>query len=398
MFRLKNKHQNYKWGVVGKKSLVAQYASNQNEDINQNLEYAEYWMGTHPNAPSEILVNDKCVLLKDYLNKNLSFLFKVLSINKPLSIQVHPDDKKAKYLNSKYPNRYLDNTRKPEMAVILSEEFEMFYGIISLSQANDMLKSNSDIKEILERSIGSKIKDELINEDYFDLLNQILYLSKEQIKTAIDSFISLNNTQFDVNYLFNEFSYDRGIIFSLFMNKLTLKKGNCVYITENIPHSYIKGDIVECMVTSDFVIRLGLTPKETDAESFSEILKENFEKILYYSNITQHEGNEIRKGLIEYSSELIPEFKILKVNEYANDYISNSNSILLVESKKDDFLINIKGKTVDGSDFIIKNIKPLETYFISKGTELSFEYSKEKENNVEHINIYIATSLLKEDN
>lgn len=184
------------------------------------------------------------------------------------------------------------------------------------------------------------------------------------------------------------------------MNKLTLKKGNCVYITENIPHSYIKGDIVECMVTSDFVIRLGLTPKETDAESFSEILKENFEKILFYSNITQHEGKEKRKGLIEYSSELIPEFKIMKVNEYANGYISNSSSILLVDSKKDDFLINIKGKTVDGSDFIIKNIKPLETYFISKGTELTFEYSNEKEKkiNAEHINIYIATSLLKEDN
>lgn len=200
MFRLKNKHQNYKWGVVGKKSLVAQYASNQNEDINPNLEYAEYWMGTHPNAPSEILINDKRVLLKDYLNKNLSFLFKVLSINKPLSIQVHPDDKKAKYLNMKYPTRYLDNTRKPEMAVILSEEFEMFYGIISLSQTNDMLKSNFDIKEILERSIGSKIKDELDNEDYFNLLNQILYLNKEQIKTTIDSIISLNNTQFDLNY------------------------------------------------------------------------------------------------------------------------------------------------------------------------------------------------------
>jgi len=76
-------------------------------------------MGTHPNAPSIIMSTGEN--LKDIVSANpdllsssiaakyngdLPFLFKVLSIQKALSIQAHPDKKLAEQLYKKYPNIY----------------------------------------------------------------------------------------------------------------------------------------------------------------------------------------------------------------------------------------------------------------------------------------------------
>ncbi len=34
-----------------------------------------------------------------------------------------------------------------------------------------------------------------------------------------------------------------------------------MYLAANVPHAYIAGEAVECMATSDNVVRAGLTPK-----------------------------------------------------------------------------------------------------------------------------------------
>jgi mannose-6-phosphate isomerase len=58
-------------------------------------------MGTHPNLPSE-LDDEASTLLKDYIKQHpdvlgeheggdLKFLFKVLSVEKALSVQSHPN-------------------------------------------------------------------------------------------------------------------------------------------------------------------------------------------------------------------------------------------------------------------------------------------------------------------
>ncbi|CAN0384513.1 unnamed protein product, partial [Ectocarpus sp. 8 AP-2014] len=52
---------------------------------------------------------------------DLPFMFKVLSINKALSIQAHPDKKLAERLYATRPDLYKDDNHKPEMAVALSD-------------------------------------------------------------------------------------------------------------------------------------------------------------------------------------------------------------------------------------------------------------------------------------
>jgi mannose-6-phosphate isomerase len=76
-------------------------------------------MGTHPSLPSKDLETKRTLLdlvqenqallsldiAERYENK-LPFLFKVLSINKALSIQAHPNKKLAEQLHAKDPKNY----------------------------------------------------------------------------------------------------------------------------------------------------------------------------------------------------------------------------------------------------------------------------------------------------
>lgn len=98
--------QTYNWGKCGMNSTIATLMKSANADftVDEQESYAEMWMGTHENGPSYL--KETNVLLQEYIQENgetlgsdtvqtfgsnLPFLFKVLSINKALSIQVHPD-------------------------------------------------------------------------------------------------------------------------------------------------------------------------------------------------------------------------------------------------------------------------------------------------------------------
>ncbi len=59
---------------------------------------------------------------------DLPFLFKVLSINKALSIQAHPNRTLAQKLHVNDPKNYPDANHKPEMLVAISETFEAMCG------------------------------------------------------------------------------------------------------------------------------------------------------------------------------------------------------------------------------------------------------------------------------
>ena len=91
------------------------------------------WMGTHPNGPSMVVgANGEEKALSDWIETNsavigdqvketfggcLPFLFKVLSVNKSLSIQAHPNKKHAEQLHAARPDVYKDSNHKPEMAI-----------------------------------------------------------------------------------------------------------------------------------------------------------------------------------------------------------------------------------------------------------------------------------------
>jgi len=97
--------QTYAWGKKGEKSAVAtlKAASDSSFKVEHSTPYAELWMGTHPNGPAVIKGTEKTLkevitadpiktlgsrVVREFGDKDLPFLFKVLSVGKALSIQV----------------------------------------------------------------------------------------------------------------------------------------------------------------------------------------------------------------------------------------------------------------------------------------------------------------------
>lgn len=83
--------KNYEWGKLGQQSEVSKLAKGNHEQfhIEESSPYAELWMGDHNSGPS-LLKSSGQELAKVY-SQRLPYLFKVLSIRKALSIQVHPN-------------------------------------------------------------------------------------------------------------------------------------------------------------------------------------------------------------------------------------------------------------------------------------------------------------------
>ena len=334
IYKLKCSFQNYDWGQYANNSLVAVALKKNGREVYENKRYAEYWMGTHPNGPSYIIKNDKEILLSDEINGQLSFLFKILSINKPLSIQLHPDKLFAEELHKKYPKIYKDDNHKPELFIALSD-FELLFGFVGLNKAVEIVKN---YKECFNFKEGQNLIEKPNLENYKLFFEKLIYLEKDESEAMLKLLFKNEEIKKNklIQKLYNNYGYDSGIIISLFMNYLHKKKGESLFIDKNIPHSYIHGNCLELMSCSDNVIRLGLTPKLVDKENFDKIVKKNFEDMIYEPNNTnQLDFIKIDKKnkIINYDIEKIKDFKITSydITENKNIYIENNSIIFCLE-------------------------------------------------------------------
>ena len=322
--------QNYDWGQPANCSLVATVLRKNSRPVDECKTYAEYWMGTHPNGPSKILKDGKEVLLSEEINGQLSYLFKVLSIKKPLSIQMHPDKAHAEILHKNFPDYYKDDNHKPELFIALND-FELLFGLVSLNSAVEVVKKYKNCFNLKE-------SDNLISnpsiDNYKNLIEKIIFLEKEEYEKIIKLILEDKSTTKEslVQKLYDNFGLDSGILIAIFMNHFHKKKGEAYFIDANIPHAYIYGDCLELMACSDNVIRLGLTPKLIDKENFDKIVKEKFNRMIY----DEKSGNEVKfvnvdkeNKMITYDVSFIDDFKlqVFEINDTRNIHIEK-NSIL----------------------------------------------------------------------
>jgi len=69
-----------------------------------------------------------------------------------------------------------------------------------------------------------------------------------------------------------QFPADIGLFVLFFLNYVKLEPGQAMYLKADDIHAYISGDIIECMASSDNVIRAGFTPKFQDVDTLTDIL------------------------------------------------------------------------------------------------------------------------------
>jgi mannose-6-phosphate isomerase len=260
-------------------------------------------MGTHPSGPALVssgplagtpllhYVREHSQGLGDAAKPfkgDLPFLLKILSVRKALSIQSHPDKELAKRLHSERPSVYKDANHKPEMAIALTE----FQALCGFCAHEEVLLALEGVPE-LRLICGEQNCDAYMSSSTFDrrkaalrnLFTALMTADKEDVESAILTMIKrlrteslsrpLTPKELLVTQLNDQYPTDVGVLAAWFLNYIKLAPGEAIALAANEPHAYIRGEIVECMATSDNVIRAGLTPKLRDTEVLCSSLTYN---------------------------------------------------------------------------------------------------------------------------
>ncbi|KAH8051595.1 Mannose phosphate isomerase [Aureococcus anophagefferens] len=233
---------NYGWGAVGRDSLVAVLASiSRGEKILADAPYAELWVGAHAKAPALVAEPHRRVEFSAWIERRywrgtplyrkhaLPFLFKVLSVAAPLSIQAHPDKALAAKLHARDPANYRDANHKPELCCAVSR-FEALCGF----KPRAALVASVDACPELVGLVGRGRVDALRSAAGGGAARDALRASTAR--------------------------------------SCVLAPGEAIFLPAGEPHAYLKGDCVEAMACSDNVVRAGLTPKFKDVDVLCDML------------------------------------------------------------------------------------------------------------------------------
>ncbi|XP_052785072.1 mannose-6-phosphate isomerase-like [Mya arenaria] len=332
VFELNCAYQNYAWGKVGSSSEVAKLlkSGNASVSIEEQTPYAELWMGTHPSAPSTIPMADG-QSLADWVQGNpdglgkpvrerfggaLPFLFKVLSVQKSLSIQAHPSKAHAEELHKRDPTNYRDPNHKPEMAIALTN-FTGLCGFRPIQEIVAFVDNISQLQTVIGAdktaglmSAGSSDNPDVVREAIAEAFGALMRQNKDIVKTQLSALVAwvkeLEAVGKDTSHyvgdillkLDREFPGDVGGFSVFFLNVIHLKKGEAIFLEANLPHAYLSGDCMECMACSDNVVRAGLTPKFIDTETLLQMLNytgKPAEDNKYQPSVFKENGVTIRR-------------------------------------------------------------------------------------------------------
>lgn len=261
--------------------------------VDESTPYAELWLGTHGNGMSQVTVKGKKQSLLEYVQGNpslhcgstgdLSFLLKVLSVRKVLSIQAHPDKQLAEQLHAERPNVYKDPNHKPEMAIALSEKVRAMCGFRTVPEIQAHVQEYPEFATVLGQDLTSQVLEWKEQSEFKQLLRDVFHkyvtapedVLTQQVTIMVNRLRQLHawdDVQRLILQLEEQFPGDCGIFAPLLLNIMELKTGEGLFIDANEPHAYISGEILECMACSDNVVRAGLTPKLKDVPTLVSML------------------------------------------------------------------------------------------------------------------------------
>lgn len=359
---LKGAIQTYAWGKLGRNSKVATLFKRNDSsfEIDESRPYAELWMGTHCNGPSSLKSNGQ--ILQEWILSNvnclgreviekfgneLPFLFKVLSVEKALSIQAHPSKGHAEQLHKLQPEIYKDPNHKPELAIALTK-FEALCGFRPISEIKDYLRGIAHLREV----IGVECVADFLNNDNPEeekillktCFQQLMKCSKIRIERSLHCLLSQikSGTSLPLSTLLKtlhkQYPGDVGCFCIYFLNYVILDIGESIYLGPNIPHAYISGDCVECMACSDNVVRAGLTPKFRDVETLCDMLTYECMSAESVKFLPQAEDNNTK-----IFKPPVPDFAV------ALTKVSNGSSYITNPRNSASIILVVKGKGLSGN-------------------------------------------------
>jgi mannose-6-phosphate isomerase len=281
---------------------------------------------------------------------SLPYLFKVLDVEKMLSIQVHPskvnaeigfDLEVAKGIAIDAPTRnYKDRNHKPEVMVALSD-FWLLHGFLPPEQLDTRLKDFFYFNPLMDHFRGV---------DYQGLYSFFMHLSIEDSDSILkplmmDAVASVKNGLVDkshphwwANKYYNGVAptanIDKGIFSIYILNIVHVPKYYGVFQGAGLLHAYLEGQNIELMANSDNVLRGGLTTKHIDIEELLQHVKfvPTYPEILTGEVINEHE--------LVYPCP-VPDFGLTKIAIKAGEaYTIKTDSLTLLLVTEGEVCIN----------------------------------------------------------
>lgn len=282
MFALSCHTQSYAWGSTDAIPGFQRRATG-------DQPVAEVWMGTHALGAARIVDADGSERPLTEVAGELGFMLKLIAAERPLSIQVHPDEDRARAgfeaeeaagVPLDAPHRvYKDPHPKPEMVYALST-FDTLVGLRRTSEIVRVLRA-------LEHPLTKELTESLLdNPGFAGIVKLIEGLVTDppsaavvgeivaECQRALDSGLDIKRAYLTAVEIAADCPGDVGVIIALLLNRLTLQPGEAAYLATGIIHAHLRGLCLEVMVSSDNVLRAGLTTKHIDAPGLVQCLEE----------------------------------------------------------------------------------------------------------------------------
>jgi len=290
MDRLENPVRDYAWGSA--------------DDIPDFLglppdgkPQAELWMGAHPSDPSTVLRGSTATPLPELIAEDpagelgpvvlqrygarLPFLFKILGVARPLSLQVHPGKRHAEAAyaaeaaSGSSERDYYDDNHKPELPCALRDGFEALCGFRPVPDTIALLDDLAvpqlrAYRQLLAGSPGADGLRALVTEQA-DRSGAIAAVSGSCARlaagegrwaTACAAYARVADA----------YPADPGVLVALLMNHAVLAEGDALFVAAGVPHCYLHGFAAEIMASSDNVLRAGLTSKRVNVPELLRVL------------------------------------------------------------------------------------------------------------------------------
>jgi mannose-6-phosphate isomerase len=279
---------------------------------------AELWLGAHPGSPAKV-VDEASVGRPDLAawiaaepeqtlgaqlaarGARLPFLLKLLAAAEPLSLQAHPTPEQARAgfareeadgvpINA-YDRNFRDEYHKPELIVAVSDTFDALSGFRPLDEVQGVLEvlraadaasegPEPAALDLLEaRLAGARpLRDTvewLLRDGRGGDTGEAAWVTERVTGLAASDQArrSPYARSFEtVGSLAEVYPGDPGIVISLLLNRVRLRRGEALYLAAGNIHAYLDGLGIELMAASDNVLRGGLTPKHIDVTELLDVL------------------------------------------------------------------------------------------------------------------------------
>lgn len=247
--------------------------------------YAEAWWGAHPLVPSgtdqgtldAVIAQDPVGTLGPDVARDfgrLPYLMKVLSIARPLSIQVHPTADVARegfaaeeargVARGDRSRMFTDAFHKPELLLALTP-MEVLAG---LRPGADLMRDLASLNGAGAAVLGEALAAGGLAAYVTASLDGGPLDAVAELASLPDSVTGSLAAARDVARMYPE---DLGVLVALAMNHVSLAPGESLFTAAGIVHCYLGGMGLEIMANSDNVVRAGLTSKPINTDLLRHI-------------------------------------------------------------------------------------------------------------------------------